>query len=208
MGAAAALALLLSPIAAACSTSGDGDDATTTTTEATTETTSDDTTTTTEDDDPGGDETTTTESRGSGGDDTVMAAFIAGATAALLEDPSLEMDRSQAECTATEWAETLGPDRITDRSFDPETFTRGDTELAGELVDGMTGCGLDLDQMMYDELTVNQGLSDSQATCVVGELPPGALREVIALEMAGELQGDDDPITDVFFAAGLACAEA
>ena len=206
MGVAAALALFLSPIAAACSTSGDSDaDDETTTTEASSTTTSEDEETTTTEDD-GGDETTTTESTEPDGDS--VDAFIEGASEALLENPTLDMDRSQAECTAAAWADTLGPDQITDMSFNPEAFTRGDKELAGEIVDGMTDCGLDLDQMMYDELTTNQGLTDSQATCVIGELPPGSLREVIALEMSGELQGDDDPITDVFFNAGLACAEA
>lgn len=211
LGAAAALALLLAPVAAACSASGDDDADDQTTTEVVEETTTtveDDETTTTVEEEPE-ETTTTTESRGSEpGDDVMIEAFIDGAATGLVNDPTIGMDRSQAECTATSWAETLGPERIGDTSLSPESFAQGDAELAGQMVDGMTDCGLDLDQMMSDELTINQGLTQTQADCVIGELPPGALREVIALEMAGELQGNDDPIIDIFFNAGVACADA
>lgn len=156
------------------------------------------------------DETTTTEpyttTPATDGGPTDAVAYVEALADSLAgsEDLGAPVSVEEAECIAPLWVDTLDPAALADLGISPEDLADGDisTELdavigrpeATEMVAALTGCGIDLQESIIEEIGTENELTDEQLQCIVDALPEGYIDELVIIGLAeGSDALEDDP---------------
>jgi len=155
--------------------------------------------TTTTEDEPV--ETTTTIDEG-GGDEQ---AYVDALTSQLRDDDTFgDLSADQATCIAGGWVDALGADDLSAAGIDPDDLVSGDIRedlgdvldegTATEMISALGDCGVDVDQLLADQLRSGGSVPADKVDCIIGALPDGYVEQLLATSLSGGRDAlDADP---------------
>lgn len=119
------------------------------------------------------------------------------------EPDELALDSDQADCVAPQWVDIAGVERLEEADIAPADLeSDADTELAalsldedeaGQMVDALGDCDIDLRQEILSTLDEDASLTEPQRDCLRDALDDQLLRDILVATLAqGDPQSDPE----------------
>lgn len=148
------------------------------------------------------------ESSGGGSASSEEQPYVDAAAASLAADEEMPLDEGETECVATLMVTTVGVDRFEEAGVEPADLEDPEFDIsdagvelteedADAIASGLGDC-VDITELFAQSMAADEELSDEDADCLRENLDEEQLTALLASELAGEEEPDEEMMTWVF----------
>lgn len=133
------------------------------------------------------------------------------------DDDSVEFEEAQKECVGARFVDIIGVDRFKAAGVTPEDLVAADdsmefteldlsTDEGYKLYDSFGDCGINFRDLMLEELSSEEGMTDAAKDCLADLFTNDTMRDFMAISMVkGEDAFDEDEAASKIFGGLMAC---